>query len=191
MYVIVGLGNPGEKYKNTRHNAGFMVLDRLAEKLDVPINKRGFRSVYGKATYNGEKLILIKPVTFMNLSGGSIVDALYYYKLDISKLIVAYDDTDLAVGRIRLRRGGSAGTHNGMKSIISSVDSDIIKRVRVGISKPPEKMDLADYVLQNFTEKELHIMNQSASVAAEAILSIIDDGIEDAMQKYNGFEAEE
>ena len=186
MYIIAGLGNPGEKYENTRHNAGFMAVDALAEKLGVMINKRDFRALYTKARVENEQIVLLKPQTYMNLSGESIYAAMFYYKCPIQNLIVMYDDIDLKVGHIRIRRSGSAGSHNGMKSIIASLGMEDFPRIRIGVSKPPPRMDLVDYVLGTFGKEELPVIRREAQSAADAAMTIITKGAEEAMQKYNG-----
>lgn len=186
MYIIAGLGNPEPRYENTRHNAGFMAIDTLAQKLGVMINKRDFRALYAKTNYNGEQIVLLKPQTYMNLSGESVAAAMFYYKCPVQKLIVLYDDIDLKIGHIRVRRSGSAGSHNGMKSIIQSLGMDIFRRVRIGISQPPPKMDLADYVLSSFTKEEMPVIRRSCNAAAEAAITIVENGVDSAMQEYNG-----
>lgn len=183
MYIIAGLGNPGKEYTGTRHNVGFDTLDCLAEKYNVKLNKLKFNSVYGETTINGEKVMLVKPVTYMNRSGIAIDEITKFYKIPIENLIVIYDDIDIPVGTLRIRPNGSPGTHNGMKSIIQHVGSNF-SRIRVGIGRNPD-MDLADYVLQRFSgtdrDKILPIMEK----AAEAAVEIINNNVDTAMQKYN------
>lgn len=152
MYLIVGLGNPGKEYAGTRHNAGYEVVELLAERLNVKLNKLKFNSVYGETFINGEKVLLVKPVTYMNRSGIAVSEIMNFYKIPIDKLIVIYDDIDIPLGTLRIRQKGSSGTHNGMKSIIKSIGSEEFPRIRVGIGRN-DNMDLADYVLQNFPHR--------------------------------------
>jgi PTH1 family peptidyl-tRNA hydrolase len=147
MYIIAGLGNPGKEYANTRHNSGYMALEYLAEKLNVKLNKLKFNSVYGETSVNGEKVMLVKPVTYMNRSGLALGEIIRFYKVPTENLIVIYDDIDIPLGTLRIRPKGSAGTHNGMKSIISSLGSEF-PRIRIGIGRNQD-MDLADYVLRS------------------------------------------
>ena len=190
VWIIAGLGNPGPEYEDTRHNCGFLALDKLSEKLNILINKKKFKADYGegKVDINGKevKIVLLKPFTYMNNSGEAIEQAVNWYKTDSAHLIVVYDDIDLAPGAIRVRPKGSAGSHNGMKSIIKHLADEEFPRVRVGIGKKPEKMDLAAYVLGHFSKDDLEIMDKSFSAAAEASLCIIKKGAERAMSEYNG-----
>ncbi|HBD64678.1 MAG TPA: aminoacyl-tRNA hydrolase [Clostridiales bacterium] len=183
MYIIAGLGNPGREYTGTRHNVGFDTLDMLAEKYKVQLNKLKFNSVYGETTVNGEKVMLVKPVTYMNRSGVAISEIIKFYKIPEENLIVIYDDIDIPVGTLRIRPHGSPGTHNGMKSIIQHVGGNF-PRIRIGIGRNPD-MDLADYVLQKFGAddrvKLLPVMEKAGSAAIE----IIEKDIDSAMQKYN------
>lgn len=183
MYIIAGLGNPGKEYTNTRHNSGYMVLEYLAEKLDVKLNKLKFNSVYGETSINGEKVMLVKPVTYMNKSGMAIGEIIRFYKIPTENLVVIYDDIDIPLGTLRIRPNGSAGTHNGMKSIISAIGSEF-PRIRIGIGRNQE-MDLADYVLQEFSPSERDILAPTIERAGEAALEIIKKDVESAMQKYN------
>ena len=155
MYVVVGLGNPGSKYEHTRHNAGFDVVTLLADKLDIKLDKLKCKAVYGEGRLAGEKIILAQPQTFMNLSGESVVALVNWFKVDMGHLIVVYDDIDLPLGRLRVREKGSAGTHNGMKSIIYLLGRDDFPRVRMGVGAPPPDWDLADWVLSRYDTPEL------------------------------------
>lgn len=185
MYLIVGLGNPGDKYRYTRHNAGFMVLDYFAAAHNISINRIKHKAVLGEGFIGPEKVILAKPQTYMNLSGESVLELMNWYKEDISRLIVVYDDVDLPVGRIRIRPEGSSGTHNGMKSIIYILNTDKFPRVRVGIGKQPDYMDLADYVLGKFPDEEIPLMEEAVKRSALAIEEIVKNGVNSAMNKYN------
>lgn len=183
--IIVGLGNPGEQYENTRHNIGFKVVDKVAEKLGIHISKEKFNGMVGEGMYNGKKVILLKPTTYMNLSGSSVVDIVDFYKVPLSELLVVYDDIDIEVGKIRIRPEGSSGTHNGMRNISDMLASHDFPRIRVGTGKPGEGVDLADYVLEKFPEEEREAMKNSVEMAADAVLEILDNGVEKAMNLYN------
>jgi len=183
MYIIAGLGNPGKEYTGTRHNVGYDTLDCLAEKYDVKLNKLKFNSVYGETFINGEKVMLVKPVTYMNRSGIAIDEIIKFYKIPVDNLIVNYDDIDIPVGTLRIRPHGSPGTHNGMKSIINHVGENF-PRIRVGIGRNPD-IDLADYVLQKFGRDESDKIRMIMEKAAEAAIEIIEKNIDAAMQKYN------
>lgn len=185
MYVIAGLGNPGDKYSYTKHNAGFLAIDRLAEKLDIKVNKIKFKALIGETSYKGEKIILVKPQTFMNLSGEAVREIITFYKVDINNLFVIYDDVDLDIGKLRIRKKGSAGTHNGMKSIIYQIKNDQFPRFRVGISRQPSHMDLAAYVLSKFSNDELKILNDVLDNVSNAVLCAIEKGLDASMNEYN------
>lgn len=187
MKLIVGLGNPGREYENTRHNIGFDVIDYLAERFGVNINKIKFKGLMGDFIYEGEKIILLKPSTFMNLSGESVREAMDFYKINIDDIVVVYDDIALDVGRIRIRPSGSDGGHNGIKNIIYQLNSDKFKRVRVGVGAP--KGDLVSHVLGKFTQQERSVLEDVIKVSAEAVLDIIKNGVQSAMNKYNGYSA--
>lgn len=185
MYLIVGLGNPGDKYRYTKHNVGFMVLDYLASSHNISISKLKHKALLGEGIIGQEKVVLAKPQTYMNLSGESVQELMHWYKGEISKLIVVYDDVDLAVGRIRIRPEGSSGTHNGMKSIIYILNTDKFPRIRVGIGKQPEYMDLGDYVLSRFSDEEIPLMEEAVKRSAQAIEETIKKDLSSAMNKYN------
>ena len=154
MLIIAGLGNPGKEYENTRHNAGFMVMDALAEKIGADISEKKHKALCGKGVIGGEKVILMKPQTYMNSSGESIRAAADYYKVDPEDILIVYDDISLAPGQIRIRKKGSAGGHNGIKNIIANLGTDRFMRVKVGVGEKPKNWDLADYVLSPFTKDE-------------------------------------
>jgi len=185
MYIIAGLGNPGREYENTRHNAGFNVIDYLAYKNDIKVNKIKFKGLCGEGFIGSQKVLLLKPQTFMNLSGESILDAFQFYKVDIGNLIVVYDDVSIPLGRIRIRPSGSDGGHNGMKSIIYLLGRNDFPRVRVGIGAPEH--DMVDHVIGKFSEGEKEIIDEVTKVSAEAVESIIRDGIGTSMNKYNSY----
>ncbi len=185
MFLIAGLGNPGTKYDNTRHNVGFNTIDQLSVKLNIKLSKIGFKGVYGEGEVDGTRVILLKPQTFMNLSGESIRDISAWYKLPMENILVIYDDIDLEPGKIRVRPKGSSGTHNGMKSIIYQLQSDAFPRIRIGIGRAPERWDLADYVLSKFSKEDREVINGSIEKAAEAALTVVRNGVEKAMNCFN------
>lgn len=184
MYVIVGLGNPGKQYENTKHNIGFITLDYLAQENDIKINKIKHKALVGEGTISNKKVLLVKPQTYMNLSGNSVREILEYYKIDAENLIVIYDDIDIEMGRLRIRKKGSAGTHNGMRSIIYDIQTDQFPRVRIGIGGE-RKGDLASYVIGKFHKDSIKTMEQAVSRASAAIACILDKGIDIAMGEYN------
>ncbi|HKM35562.1 MAG TPA: aminoacyl-tRNA hydrolase [Lachnospiraceae bacterium] len=187
MFLIVGLGNPGRDYANTRHNIGFDVIETLAEQENISISEKKKKAVVGRGYIDGQKVILAKPQTYMNLSGESVRELLDYYKLDERMdLIVVSDDISLELGQIRLRKKGSAGGHNGLKNIISYLGHDEFERIKMGVGEKAKGYDLADYVLGHFTGAERKIMDDAAKQAADAIRMILSDGIEPAMNHFNG-----
>ena len=185
MYLIVGLGNPEEEYSNTRHNMGFDSINKLAEKYDIKISKNKFQGLYGTGIIEGEKVVLLKPQTYMNLSGISVKQFMNYYRLNGNELIVVYDDLDVEKGSIKIRKQGGPGTHNGMKSIVNELEITNFFRIRVGIGTPENKQDLANYVLEQLSEEEGKVLSKATKSAAEAIESILVDGIDNAMNKFN------
>lgn len=185
MYYIVGLGNPGLKYENTRHNAGFITIDYLARKYDIDVRKIKFKSLIGQGVISGQKIMLVKPQTYMNNSGEALREIFNYFDFDHDKLIVIYDDIDIAFGSIRIRKKGSAGTHNGMKSIIYNLKFDDFPRIKVSVGKKPEYMDLANFVLSGFSKEEAKIIEDEVILAGDAIKMIIEEGIEKSMSIYN------
>lgn len=185
MYYIVGLGNPGLQYENTRHNVGFLTIDYLAKKYDIKVKKLKFKSLYGQGEISGQKVMLIKPQTYMNNSGEAIRDLKNFYKFEDDKLIVILDDIDIDFGKIRIKKKGSAGTHNGMKSIIYQIQTDNFPRIKISVGQKPSYMDLASFVLSGFTKDEADIVREEIINAADACEMIINDGIDKAMNKYN------
>lgn len=185
MYIIVGLGNPGKKYDATRHNVGFDCMDYLAKKYDIKLNKIKHKAILGEGNINGEKVILVKPQTFMNLSGETVLSICKYYDLPYENLIVVYDDVDTDFGKLRIRKKGSSGTHNGMRHIIYMIQSEDFPRVRIGIGKS-ERIPLRDFVLQKFSKAEGLIALETIERAGDAVVAIISDGVEQAMNRYNG-----
>ena len=186
MYIIVGLGHPDKKYMNTRHNIGFDVIDAIAEKNDIVVGEKKHKAVIGKGIVAGQKAVLVKPLTYMNLSGESVRSVIDFYKVDEkSELIVISDDVSLDMGQIRIRKRGSDGGHNGLKNIIMHLGHDVFIRVRMGVGEKPPRMDLADYVLGHFSAKEREVMNEGARTATIAIETIIAEGPDAAMNRYN------
>ena len=184
MYIIAGLGNPGKKYESTRHNMGFLAVDLLAEKYDIKVNKLKFKALTGEGRIAGQKVLLIKPQTYMNLSGESVRQALEYYKEESERLIVIYDDIDIPTGTMRIRKKGSAGTHKGMKSIVNQISTGDFPRIRVGIGSG-KKEDLIDYVTGGVTKSEKTLLEESLTKAADGAACIVEKGIEKAMNEYN------
>jgi len=186
-WLIVGLGNPGREYERSRHNTGFRAIDLLAEKLGCKIDKGKFQGLYGQVNYGGGKLFLLKPQTYMNLSGRSVLQLSAYYSIPPERIIVLFDDISLPPGRLRIRAEGSAGGHNGIKSIIAELGSQEFPRVKIGVgAKPNPEFDLADWVLSTFSAKEEKDLRFALENAAEAALAIIDKGVPEAANKYNG-----
>lgn len=186
-WLIVGLGNPGKEYENTRHNCGFRAIDILAEKLGCKIDRCKFQGLYGQVTYEGRKLFLLKPQTYMNLSGRSVLQLSAYFNIPPQRIIVIFDDISLVPGKIRIRPNGSAGGHNGIKSIISELGSQEFPRVKIGVgAKPHPEQDLADWVLSTFSAAENKALSTALDNAAAASLCIIDDGVPNAANRYNG-----
>ena len=186
-WLIVGLGNPGREYERTRHNAGFRALDVLADKLGCKIDKGKFQGIYGQANYGGKKLMLLKPLTYMNLSGRSVLQLSAYFNIPPQQIIVLFDDISLAPGRLRIRADGSAGGHNGIKSIIQEVGSQAFPRVKIGVgAKPNPQYDLADWVLSTFSAQEEKALAVALENAADAALAIMDHGVPEAANRFNG-----
>lgn len=185
MYLIVGLGNPEKDYSNTRHNMGFNVVNQLAKQYEIEINKNKFQGLYGNGIIEQEKVTLLKPQTFMNLSGKSIREIIQFYKIEMEQLIVIYDDIDIEAGEIKIRKAGGAGTHNGMKSVVQELNSQDFKRIRVGIGKPERKEDLMQYVIGAIPKEEKEKLDEGVQFAKEAIIEIIKNGIDTAMNKFN------
>lgn len=186
MYIIVGLGNPGRQYAHTRHNAGFDTIDILAEKYGISLDMKKHKALCGKGMIEGQKVVLAKPLTFMNLSGESVRELAGFYKIDPEEeLIVIYDDISLEPGQLRIRAKGSAGGHNGMKSIIAHLGTQVFKRVKIGVGEKPKGYDLADYVLGHFSKAEREAVEEAFGRAAKAVVCMMNDGMERAMNEYN------
>lgn len=186
MYIIVGLGNPGKQYEHTRHNVGFDTIDVLAERYHISVDAKKHKALYGKGLIEGNKVILAKPQTYMNLSGESVRELIDFYKIDeTEELIVIYDDISLDPGQLRLRAKGSAGGHNGIKNIIAHLGGQEFKRVKVGVGEKPKGYDLADYVLSRFPKEERKKVDAALERAADAAVKIITDDMAAAMNEYN------
>ncbi len=186
MHIIAGLGNPTKQYENTRHNIGFMAIDALADKYDINMIECKHKSLIGKGMINGTKVILVKPLTYMNLSGEAIRAVSEYYKIDeTEELLVIYDDISLDLGQIRIRKKGSAGGHNGLKSIIANLGHDTFRRIKIGVGGKPEGYDLADYVLGHFNGEEIAVMKDSLERTQRAVNLILEGKVDAAMNEYN------
>ena len=185
MIIIIGLGNPGLRYENTKHNIGFKVIDKIANDYNININKFKYKALVGDGFIKNKRVLLVKPQTYMNLSGESVKEILNFYKLSYENIIVIYDDISLDIGAVRIRRKGSAGGHNGIKNIISKLDTDTFLRIKIGIGDKPSNWDLADYVLSDFTEDEKISLSYGIDKAVDAINIIFSDSVDKAMNKIN------
>ncbi|MFU0824392.1 aminoacyl-tRNA hydrolase [Clostridium sp.] len=190
MFLIVGLGNPGKEYEHTRHNVGFDIIDLISERYNIEINRKKFKGVYGDGKINGERVFLLKPETYMNLSGESVREISDFYKIPNENIIIIYDDISLEVGRLRIREKGSAGGHNGIKSIIANLGGDVFPRIKVGVGQP-KREDLVSFVLGRFSDDDRKVLEKVFEVASAAVEVIIKEGTMEAMNKYNGFKAEQ
>lgn len=186
MFIIAGLGNPTLQYRGTRHNVGFDVIDTLADKYNIAVETRKSRALIGKGIIAGQKVLLVKPQTYMNLSGESIGELVSYYKVDEEQeLLVIYDDVSLDVGQLRIRRKGSAGGHNGIKDIIRHLGTDVFPRIKIGVGEKPKGYDLADFVLGHFSREEREMMEEGYQKAAEAVEMILAGELDEAMNVFN------
>ena len=186
MFIIVGLGNPTKEYEGTRHNVGFDVIDAIADKYNISVTEREKRAFCGKGVIEGQKVILVKPQTYMNLSGESVRGIIDYYKVDTeTELLVIFDDVSLNVGQLRIRKKGSAGGHNGIKNIIQHLGSNVFQRIKVGVGEKPKDYDLADYVLGHFSKAEKEAMQEGYQNAIEAVKMIVRGDIDEAMNTFN------
>ncbi|ADK17183.1 MULTISPECIES: aminoacyl-tRNA hydrolase [Clostridium] len=184
MFLIVGLGNIGTKYQHTRHNIGFDAVDLISSKYNIPINREKFKGTYGEGIIADNKVMLLKPSTYMNLSGESVIEAANFFKIKSSNIIIIYDDIDLEIGRIRIRKHGSAGGHNGIKSVIANLGTDVFPRIKVGIGQP--KGDLVSHVLGKFDINERNDIEKVLETSADVLECLINCGVEEAMNKFNG-----
>jgi peptidyl-tRNA hydrolase, PTH1 family len=187
MFLIVGLGNPGKEYEGTRHNIGFEAIDYISNKYNIDINRIKFKGVYGEGFINNNKVILLKPTTYMNLSGESIREVMNFYKLKDDEVIVIYDDISLEIGKLRIREKGSAGGHNGIKSIIANIGGDVFPRIKIGVGQP--NGDLVSHVLGRFSKEESEVLMEVIEASLIGVEGIIKDGTKEAMNKLNGFKA--
>ena len=186
MKAIIGLGNPGEKYANTRHNVGFDIIDVIAEMLNVNINKNRHHAVFGETIIDGEKVLLVKPNTYMNDSGKSVYAIMEYYHIPVENVLIIVDDIDIGLGQIRIRKSGGPGTHNGLRSIVQSINTCDFPRIRVGVGSPNEHMDLADFVLSRYqTKQERDIALDTYQTAAKGAICFAKEGVLKAMNSYN------
>ena len=186
MKCIIGLGNPGKKYEQTRHNVGFMVIDKLAEELNIEVTDRKFKCDYGTGIHNGQEVMLVKPQTFMNLSGEGVRPLTDYYNIELEDIIVLYDDPDLPLGKLRLRRKGSGGGHNGMKSLNQHLGSEKYKRIRIGIDRPAAGMTVVKYVLSKFRKDEQPLLEKVIDRTSDASSSFVTEPFEEVMTQFNG-----
>ncbi len=185
MYLIVGLGNPEKDYSKTRHNMGFEVINELAKEYEIKIDKTKFDGLYGMGIIDGEKVILLKPQTYMNLSGDSIVKFKNFYKIENDKLIVILDDIELEPGKIRIRRKGSAGSHNGLKSVVEELRTEDFPRIRIGVGKPEDSIDLVEYVIGYISDEQYDKLKEGVAIGKEAVKVLLKEGIAEAMNKFN------
>ncbi len=185
MYLIVGLGNPEEDYSRTRHNMGFDTINKIAEQYGIEMSKKKFDSLYGEGRIEKEKVILLKPQTYMNLSGKAILQVVQFYKIPMEDICVIYDDMDIEPGQIKIRKKGGAGSHNGMKSIVQELQTEEFARIRVGIGKPQFKEDAINYVIGAIPEEERKKLEEGTTKAKEAIIEIVKNGMDMAMNKFN------
>lgn len=185
MYLIVGLGNPEEEYSNTRHNMGFNTINKLAKQYNIEINKSKFKSLYGNGIIEKEKVILLKPQTYMNLSGTAIKEVMDFYKINKEELIIIYDDIDIEPGIIKIRKKGGPGTHNGMKSVVNEIKTQDFTRVRVGIGMPSNESDLINYVIGKISKDDIEKLEDGTTKAKDALIEIIKNGVDTAMNKFN------
>jgi PTH1 family peptidyl-tRNA hydrolase len=185
MYLIIGLGNPEQEYSKTRHNMGFNTINKIAQKYNIDINKNKFQGLYENIIIEGKKAILIKPQTYMNLSGNCVQEFANFYKIEKENIIVIYDDMDIDAGQIKIRKKGSAGGHNGMKSIIQRLGTEEFPRIRIGIGRPKHNGDEINYVIGAIPEEEIPKLDEGVEKAKEAIIEILKNGIDSAMNKFN------
>lgn len=188
MKMIVGLGNPGTKYEKTRHNAGFWVVDELSKKYGIPVRRKSMNAMIGTGQILGERVLLVKPLTYMNLSGEAIRPLADYYNIPTEDILVIYDDIDIPFGSVRIRKSGSSGSHNGMKSTVQELGETTFPRIRISVGRPEQPIPLADYVLGVPTEKEQKVLDQCVKRAADGVEYALKDGVNQAMNKINGLE---
>lgn len=185
MYLIAGLGNPGVEYEKTRHNMGFQVIDKLAKDKQVELKRKKFDGLYGETNIQGEKIIFLKPQTYMNLSGKSIAEFVQFYKIPLEHVLVIYDDMDILPGKIKVRKQGGAGSHNGMKSVVHELQSEVFPRIRVGIGRTKEQEEVISYVIGHVEDEEWKLLEEGIDIATKAVEEFLINGIETTMNRYN------
>ena len=185
MYLIIGLGNPEADYANTRHNMGFEVINQLAKQYEIDLSRKKFQSEYGSGIIEGQKVLLVKPQTFMNASGEAVIQWVNFYKIELDKIMIIYDDMDIEPSKIRIRKSGSPSTHNGMKSVVHFLNSENFPRIRVGIGKPKQGQDIIEYVIGPIPEQEKQVLETSIKQAKQAVIEILKNGINSAMNQFN------
>ena len=185
MYLIIGLGNPEEEYSKTRHNMGFNTINKIAEKYNIQVNKNKFQGLYESALIEGQKVILIKPQTYMNLSGNCVKEFVDFYKIENENILVIYDDMDIEPGKVKIRKKGSAGGHNGMKSIIQMIGTEEFPRIRIGIGRPEHKGDDINYVIGTISDEDKSTLEEATEKAKDIVIEILKNGIDQAMNKFN------
>ena len=188
MYLIVGLGNPENEYAETRHNMGFCTINKLSKELNIEVNKTKFNGLYGTGIVNDEKIILLKPQTYMNLSGEAVKAFVDFYKVDLNNLVIIYDDIDVEKGAIRIRKKGSPGSHNGMKSVTNMLQTENFTRIRIGIGKPIYQGDMVNYVIGNISKEEKEQLEPGIEMAKNAVIELLQNGVDSAMNKFNKVE---
>jgi PTH1 family peptidyl-tRNA hydrolase len=191
FFLIVGLGNPGKTYQRTRHNLGFQVVDRLAEQHDIKVGQKKFKGQFGSGSIGDRRVCLLKPQTWMNLSGGAVAEAVNYHKVPLEQVLIAHDDVDLELGRIQVKFGGGHGGHRGLQSVIESLAADDFARIRVGVNRPDGEGDVSDYVLEPFSKAEQAAAEEAVGRAAEAAAAWLKDGLTTAMNQYNSWPGQE
>ena len=191
FFLIVGLGNPGKTYQRTRHNLGFQVVDRLAERHDIKVGQKKFKGQFGSGSIGDRRVCLLKPQTYMNLSGGAVAEAVNYHKIPLEQVLIAHDDVDLELGRIQVKFGGGHGGHRGLQSVIENLSADEFTRIRVGVNRPEGEADVSDYVLEPFSKAEQAIAEDAVREAAEAAAAWLQDGLTTAMNRYNAWSGQE
>lgn len=191
FFLIVGLGNPGKTYQRTRHNLGFQVVDRLAEQHDIKVGQKKFKGEFGSGSIGDRRVCLLKPQTYMNLSGTAVAEAVNYHKVPLEQVLIAHDDVDLELGRIQVKFGGGHGGHRGLQSVVESLSADEFTRIRVGVNRPAGEGDVSDYVLEPFSKAEQAAAEEAVGRAAEAAATWLKDGLTTAMNQYNSWPGQE
>lgn len=191
FFLIVGLGNPGKTYQRTRHNLGFRVVDRLAERHEISVGQKKFKGEFGSGSIGGKRVCLLKPQTYMNLSGGAVAEAVNYHKIPLEQVLIAHDDVDLELGRVQVKFGGGHGGHRGLESVIESLSTDGFARIRLGVSRPEGDEDVSDFVLEPFSKAEQATADDAVKKAAAAAATWLEDGLTTAMNQYNSWPGQE